>query len=170
MTKGITRRAMLAALPGGLVVMGNIPVRERRPLPQVGEFFRFFDPATETPVVRLTSPATKSLFPALSNRFVSSKRRFLIFSSDRTGRLTPFQLDLRTGRLRELAQTTDLVPHSLCMDEKERSVYFIDKGALTEVALTSLKIQDARRRSKCIQYWTVFFSVRRHETADASSS
>jgi oligogalacturonide lyase len=137
--KGITRRAMFAALPGGLVATSKVPVRERRPLPQVGEFFRFFDPATEAVVVRLTNPATGSLLPAAANRFVSSKRRFLIFSSDRTGKPSPFQLDLRTGRLRQLTQTTDLVPHSLCMDEKERSLYFIDQGALKELALVNLK-------------------------------
>jgi oligogalacturonide lyase len=137
--KGITRRAMFAALPGGLIAASNVTVRERRPLPQVGEFFRFFDPATETPVVRLTNPATTSLLPAASNRFVSSKRRFLIFSSDRTAKLTPFQLDLRTGRLRQLAQTADLIPHSLCMDQSERFLYFIDRGTLREVALANLK-------------------------------
>jgi oligogalacturonide lyase len=132
---------MFAVLPGGLVATGNVPVRERRPLPQVGEFFRFFDPATETLVVRLTNPATSSLLPAASNRFVSSKRRFIIFSSDRTGRPTPFQLELRTGRLRQLAQTADLVPHSLCMEESERFLYFIDRGVVKEVALANLKIR-----------------------------
>jgi oligogalacturonide lyase len=136
---GITRRAMFTALPGGLAVAASTRIKDPRPLPQVGEFFRFVDPTTETVVVRLTNPATTTLLPAPSNRFVSSKRRFLIFSSDRTGRRTPFQLDLRTGRLRQLAQTADLVPHSLCMDEKERFLYLIDRGALKETALTNLK-------------------------------
>jgi oligogalacturonide lyase len=139
--KGITRRAMFTALPGGLVAASSTRTRDPRPLPQVGEFFRFIDPTTETMVVRLTNPATTTLLPAPSNRFVSSKRRFLIFSSDRTGRQTPFQLDLRTGRLRQLARTADLVPHSLCMDEKERFLYLIDRGALKEIALTNLKIR-----------------------------
>jgi oligogalacturonide lyase len=138
-TKGITRRAIFAVLPGGLVPASKVPIRERRPLPQMGEFFRFADPATETLVVRLTNPATNSLLPAASNRFVSSKRRFLIFSSDRTGRPTPFQLDLRTARLRQLAQTADLLPNSLCMEESERFLYFIDEGALKEVALANLR-------------------------------
>jgi oligogalacturonide lyase len=122
-----------------LLAASNVPVRERRPLPQAGEFVRFLDPATETPVVRLTNPATSSLLPAPSNRFISSKRRFLLFSSDRTGTPTPFQLDLRSGRLRQLAQTSGLVARSLCMEDSERFVYFVDRGALKEVAIGNLK-------------------------------
>jgi Tol biopolymer transport system component len=130
---------MFAVLPAGLAAQTKLPVKDPRPLPRAGEFLRFTDPTTETVVVRLTSPGSTSVLPAVSNRFVSSKRRFLIFSSDRTGRLTPFQLDLRTGRPRQLAQTTDLKPHSLCMDEKERLLYLIDQGALKEITLTNLK-------------------------------
>jgi oligogalacturonide lyase len=137
----ITRRAIFAVLPGGLVAASSVRVKNARPLPQAGEFFRFIDPTTETLVIRLTSPKSASFIPAASNRFVSAKRRFLIFSSDRTGRLAPFQVDLRTGRLRQLAQTADLVPHSLCMDENERFLYLIDRGALKEVALANLKIR-----------------------------
>lgn len=132
---------MFAILPGGLAAANNLPIRDPRPLPLGGEFLRFIDPTTEAMVVRLTSPATTSVLPAASNRFVSSKRRFLIFSSERTGRPAPFQLDLRTGRLRQLAKTADLMPHSLCMDEKERLLYLIDQGSLKEVALTNLRIR-----------------------------
>jgi oligogalacturonide lyase len=139
--KGTTRRAILAVLPGGFVAAGNVAVKDPRPLPQVGEFFRFIDPTTEATVVRLTSPASTSLLPAVSNRFVSSKRRFLIFSSDRTGRPSPFQVDLRTGRLRQLTQTAHLLPDSLCMDEKERFLYLIDGGVLKAVGLANLKIR-----------------------------
>lgn len=137
----MTRRAILAVFPGGFVAAANVAVKDARPLPQVGEFVRFIDPATEATVVRLTSPASTSLLTAASNRFISSKRRFLIFSSDRTGRPSPFQLDLRTGRLRQLAQTADLRPDSLCMDERERSLYLIDSGELKEIALANLKIR-----------------------------
>jgi oligogalacturonide lyase len=130
---------MFPVIPGALAAATKLPTKGPRPLPRVGEFVRFIDPTTETVVVRLTSPVSASLLPAISNRFVSSKRRFLIFSSDRTGKPAPFQLDLRTGRLRQLAQTPDLLPHSLCMDQKERFLYLIDQGALKEIALGNLK-------------------------------
>lgn len=134
----MTRRAVLAALPGSLVA-ANLPTKKSRSAVQAGEFFRFLDPVTETPVVRLTNPKTSSLFPAPSNRFVSSKGRFLIFSSDRTGRATPFQLDLRTGVLRQLAETADLMTQSLCLDARARFLYLIDRNVLKEIALANLK-------------------------------
>ncbi len=128
-------------MPAGLAAAATVPVQRSRSQPLPGDFFRFADPVTETLVVRLTDPRTTSILPPASNRFVSSKRRFLIFSSDRSGKPAPFQLDLRTGRLRQLAQTDDLLPESLCMDEKERFVYLIDRSKLCEIALANLKIR-----------------------------
>ncbi len=90
-------------------------------------------------MTRLTSPAAASLLPFPQNRFVSSKRRFLIFSSDRTGKVCPFQLDLRTGALHQLADTPNLSPRSLCLDAKERSIYFIDGKILKEGSLANRK-------------------------------
>ncbi len=139
MRKAITRRAVLSALPGSFAAAANFPVKTTRTLQQASEFVRFIDPTTEALVTRLTNPASASLLPAPSNRFISAKRRFLIFSSDRTGILSPFQVDLRTGRLRQLAQTEKLDARSLCMDEKERFLYFIDQSTLKEVSLATLK-------------------------------
>jgi len=86
----ITRRAMLVLLPASLAAQTGgrsaKPKSRARPLPSVGEFVRFADPDTETLVVRLTSVASASLLPAPSNRFVSVKERFLVFSSNRTGK------------------------------------------------------------------------------------
>ncbi|MBV9304227.1 MAG: PD40 domain-containing protein [Acidobacteriaceae bacterium] len=141
MVDGITRRALLAVLPGGLAAASTVQPKKPLPVAQPGEFVRFIDPATETTVVRLTSPVSTSLLPAPGNRFISSKRRFLIFASDRTGKATPFQLDLRTGRLRQLAQTENLLPHSLCMDETQRFLYLLDRTTLTELSLANLKIR-----------------------------
>ncbi len=128
-------------LPAGLAAATNPAAKKTRPLPNVGEFFRFADPATDTPVVRLTNPATTSLFPAATNRFVSSKRRFLIFSSDRKGKPAPFQLDLRTGALTMLAATADLDTRSLCLDEHGKLVYLLDGGTLKEITLSNKRVR-----------------------------
>ena len=132
---------MLASLPGSLATAGVQVRGKSKPLPRVGEFFRFADPTTEVPVVRLTNPATTSLLPAPTNAFVSVKDRFLVFSSDRTGRVTPFRLDLRTGAVNQIVAAAELVPQSLCLDTQQRSLYYIDGSTLKEVNLSSKKVQ-----------------------------
>ncbi|MDQ2776134.1 MAG: hypothetical protein M3Y57_14635 [Acidobacteriota bacterium] len=133
----MTRRAMLAsALPLGLAAV-TIPSKRAKQLPRVGEFVRFADPTTETTVVRLTALSSSNLFPSPENRFVSAKERFLVFSSNRAGAFAPFRLDLRTGLVRQLAETRGLQPRSLCLDEGERSVFLLDSGELKEVSLLS---------------------------------
>ncbi len=139
MKQGITRRAVLAMLPGGLLAASSKTVHKTRPLPAVGEFVRFADPVTEVPVVRLTNPAIANLLPAATNRFISVKDRFLVFSSNRTGKFAPFRVDLRTGVLRQLASAEALEPRSLCMDKAEKLLYFLDGGSLRRVSLVSKK-------------------------------
>lgn len=136
---------MLVWLPAAVAAQtGRRPTKPKsraRPLPSVGEFVRFADPETETPVVRLTNITSTSLLPAPSNRIVSVKERFLVFSSDRTGKFAPFKVDLRTGVLRQIAVATSLSPLSLCLAPHERSVYFLDGGELKEADLTKAKIE-----------------------------
>ncbi len=135
---------MLALLPAGVLAASKVPVQQRKkskPLPAVGEFVRFTDPTTENPVVRLTRPATTNLLPSSTNHFVSSRERFLVFSSDRTGRFAPFRADLRTGVLEPLGQTADLRPETLRLDAHERAVYLIDGSALKELTLSSRRMR-----------------------------
>ncbi len=139
--RGMTRRAVLAALPACLAGQATRP--KAKPLPTVGEFLRFVDPTTETLVVRLTSLKSANFLPAPTNRFVSVKERYLVFSSDRNGALAPFQVDLRAGTVHQLSNAVNFVPDSLCLDPKERWVYFLDGGRLkrAEVGKKELKKQ-----------------------------
>jgi oligogalacturonide lyase len=132
---------MCGSLSASLLAASTAITKKARPLPAVGEFVRFTDPATENPVVRLTNPASNSLLPAAPNKFVSLRDRFLIFSSDRTGKLAPFRLDLRTGMLEPLAQTTQLEPRSLCLDTTGRLVYLIDGQVLKELSFSTRKMR-----------------------------
>jgi hypothetical protein len=141
--KFLTRRALLAALPACLVAAGQTVPRMRsraKPLPVAGEFSRFTDPTTETSVVRLTSLKSASYLPAAGNRFVSVKDRSLIFSSDRAGLLAPFQVDLRSGAVRQLAAPAQLVPSSLCLDPKEHWLYFLDGEQLVRTDVTKKEV------------------------------
>jgi hypothetical protein len=134
----MTRRSLLALLPAS-VAGSNTFSRREKSATRVGEFVRFLDPTTETPVVRLTDPSHVSLLPAATNRFVSLKDRFLVFSSDRTGRMSPFQVDLHTGVAHQVAETSSLEPESLHLDPAGRMLYLIDRQILKEVNLSSRK-------------------------------
>ncbi len=101
----------------------------------VGEFVRITDPITENPLVRLTTPSSNSLLPDATNRFISLKGRFLIFSSDRNGHFNPFRADLHTGALTQIADTESLRTGSLCLDEQDRMLRFIEGDRLVEMNL-----------------------------------
>jgi len=133
--RGITRRHLVLGFPALLVAAGADTKRPKAPPPS-GSFFRFADPVTETPVVRLTNPQFTSYLPAETNHFISVKDHFLVFSSDSAGPLAPFQLDLRTGTITQLAKPQALRAESLCLNRKRSSVYLLDSDALLEVSLT----------------------------------
>src|ERR1700683_4177156 len=58
--------------------------------------FRYADPSTEFPVLRLTDPAYTSILPAGYNRPIS-KHNFLLFASNITGRYEAFRMDLKNN-------------------------------------------------------------------------
>ncbi|HEX4169742.1 MAG TPA: hypothetical protein VHZ55_30120 [Bryobacteraceae bacterium] len=133
-----TRRRLLKLVPGGLLAAAAPVIGRSQTFPRAGEFVRFADPTTETPVVRLTSPAYRNLLPAPNNRFLLSRARTLFFSSDRVnGRLSPCELDLKTGSIRLLLETSALDPASLAVDAAGRSLYFLEEGALSETPVNS---------------------------------
>ncbi len=51
--------------------------------------------------------------------------------------MSPFQIDLRSGVIRQLAETNSLDPSSLTLDAQGRSLYFLDGGTLSEIALSN---------------------------------
>lgn len=151
---------MLASIPGGL--LASVPLAKRaRPLPGVGEFVRLIDPITETPVVRLTSLASNSFFPAPTNQFVSARDRFLIFASDRSGALAPFHLDLHSGAVAQLANPGNLIAASLCLNQRRTALYFLDGDKLREVTL-------ANRKTRTLADGVSAYSELPAKTGDAS--
>ncbi|MBV8072359.1 MAG: PD40 domain-containing protein [Acidobacteriaceae bacterium] len=138
MRERVSRRAVMALLPPGLAAaLSN--TKSVRPLPAVGEFTRFVDPATENFIVRLTAPTSNSVLPAAPNLFVSSKHRILVCSSDRSGKFMPYQVDLRTGVVKRIAETSELDPRSLALVEKKQVVWFRDADALVEAEIQGKK-------------------------------
>lgn len=127
----------MSLLAGSLTAAAANTAKKTRPLPALGEFVRFIDPVTESVVVRLTSLASNSFLPSSPNRFISSKDRVLVFSSDRQGKLMPYEVDLRAGVSRHINETARLDPDSLNLLEKRRVICFRDGDNLIESELGS---------------------------------
>ncbi len=142
MNFGISRRALLSAFPLALAApnplgaQGKPLPKKAKPLPRVGEFAREVDPVTENTVVRLTAVSSVSLLPFARNHFVSARERLLLFASDRGGRFAPYAIDLRTGAIRQIVDTANLVPRSLTLDHQEKSAFFLDSDNLFEANLS----------------------------------
>ncbi len=137
MSRHLSRRSFLCALPLGLAAQEKqSALKKPRQLPNAGEFVRITDPTTENTVVRLTSTASASLLPLQRNRFISARQRTLLFASNRSGRFAPYQIDLRTGAIKQLADTPHFNPRSLCFDHQEKLALYLDSETLYEVPLT----------------------------------
>lgn len=135
MINGLSRRAFLGVLPLGLAAQTKQLSKKSKPLPSAGEFVRFTDPLTENPIVRLTSLNSTNRLPAPRNRFLSTRERILLFASNRTGHFAPFQMDLRTGAVRQFADAAKLDPQSLCLDRSEKTCRYLDGDSLIEAPL-----------------------------------
>ena len=136
----MTRRGLFSAFSTGCLTLAlegqTVPKKTGARLPsKVGEFVAYLDPATENIVVRLTDPAHTSHVPAAQNRHVARRSQLLLLSNDRHGALAPFSLDLRTGTLRQLAETKALKPDTLLFDSTDKSCLFIDGDLLIQVSL-----------------------------------
>jgi oligogalacturonide lyase len=89
----------------------------------------------------LTSPASAALLPLPENRFVSIKDRFVVISSNRSGAFAPYQVDLRSGLVRQLTDTAKLRPRSLMLDATERNLLFLDGTDLRVYSFGSKRVR-----------------------------
>lgn len=88
------------------------------------EWRRYPDPATDLEVLRLTDPAHPSYLPAAYNRAIARAAAFLLLASDRGAGLQPFALALQDGALRQLTETAELDPRSLCLTPDGKAFCF----------------------------------------------
>jgi oligogalacturonide lyase len=105
---------------------------------------RFADPSTEFPVVRLTDPQYSSLLPRHYNNAVSRKN-FLIYSSDMSGRMEVYRMDLKSGVSHELTDAMDLEPRAVSLSTDERSLFYMDGRSLQSMALSGMRNREVYR-------------------------
>jgi len=106
--------------------------RERFP----AEIFNYPDPATEFTVFRLTDPAHESRLASAGQRVTTRDGLFLFYSSDRTGTVQAYRMNLRTGESERLTSAAQLRRDTLALlPGEDRLVYFDSEWLmLAEVA------------------------------------
>jgi len=128
----VTRRTVVHAL-GVSLLAGGLEQSE------VVEMRRYADPATEFDVLRLTDPAHSSRIAAPPRRAFDRRGRIMVFASDAGGSWQPWLMELRTGRMRQLARVEGLDCGSLTFSADDREVIFSHSGGLGAIALTNQK-------------------------------
>jgi oligogalacturonide lyase len=136
----LTRRNLLLGLPAcafaAEITKGHTVPTEAR---------KFADSATELDVVRLTDPEHTSLMTAPWLRSISRNQGFLMYSSDRTGSMQAWRMELKTGESRLLTEAEALDPASLALSPDERSFFYWDGNALKRCYFTGVRTADVYR-------------------------
>jgi oligogalacturonide lyase len=108
------------------------------------DLFRFPDPSTEFPVIRLTDPQYPSFLPRHYNSAISRKN-FLVFSSTMSGRAEAYRMDLKSGASRQLTEAMDLDPRAFSLSGDERSLFYVDGRSLQVLTLSNLRNREVYR-------------------------
>jgi oligogalacturonide lyase len=109
--------------------------------------FRYPDPSTEFPVARLTDPAHSSILPA-SYQHPISKRNFMLYASDMTGRFEAFRMDLKSGQSKQLTDAEKLNPACLALLPDDRGFCYVDGDRVFESGMSMLHPREVYRISE----------------------
>ena len=119
-----TRRDLLV-----LAALASPVARAARAFPS--ELKRLTDPATEFPIVRLTSPEFNANLPTLASRFISHKSNFLLYASDRAGaKIAIYKLDLKSGENTSVAEGTAIEPRFAALTPDDHSCCYADGDSM----------------------------------------
>jgi len=140
-----TRRWLLSAAPAACLATLTDKAHADKSKPLPSAYFRYNDPSTEFPVLRLTDPAFTSFLPAHYGRAVSRKSSFLLYASDVAGRMEAFRLEAKGGVSHQLTEQEGLDPFSLTLAADERTFCCLAAGRLLSVNLGSGKVREVYR-------------------------
>ena len=147
----ITRRLFVASMAGAGVCRA---ADKGQAYPS--EAKRYADEATENYVVRLTDPAHQSWLPAYYGRPISRKSDFLIYSSDRSGAVQAYRLDLKNGQSRALTAAPDLVTASLTLSPDEREFAYLSERSMYMSRLNGGHTREVYRLEEGFNFGTGF--------------
>ncbi len=135
-----TRRSVLCGFAGMTL---PAPAQNRAILPS--ESVRYIDPATESSVVRLTSPDYSSSLPPYSSDAAGRSGAGLIYSADRIGTWQVYRMDLKTGQSQQLTEAVALDASTVCQLFDERSICYFDGPSLRQTFLSTLRTRELYR-------------------------
>ncbi len=134
---GIPSRRTFLALAAGSACVAQ-PAANVRGETLSSDAKRYLDPTTEFPLLRMTEPTYNSYLTASFNRGISG-RNFLLFSSDRQGKLDAYRLDLRNGQWRRLTNAEHLDPASLILLPDDRGFCYVDGNSIRSSDFSKLR-------------------------------
>ena len=129
-----TRRRLLAFLAGA-----GLAAADQAGIVYPPEVEEYLDPATELPVVRLTSPQVSSYLPVYGSSPLGRNNDFLIYCSDRSGSWQCYRLDFKTAESRAITAAPNLDREAVCLSYDERSICYFDGGFLRQTFLSGLR-------------------------------
>jgi oligogalacturonide lyase len=140
-----TRRWLLSAAPAACLAALTNKAEADKTKPVPSAYFRYNDPSTEFPVIRLTDPSFTSFLPAHYARAVSRKSTFLLYASDVTGRMEAFRMEAKGGVSHQLTELEDLEPRSLTLAADEHTFCCLAAQKLLSVNLGNGKVREVYR-------------------------
>jgi oligogalacturonide lyase len=111
-------------------------------------FYRYSDPSTEFRVLRLTDAGFTSLMPAHYQHGLARRGNWLLFSSDLSGRMEGYRMDLKTGVAHQISEEEGLVPASLTFTPDERAVCCLARDRLLLISLASDRVREVYRAER----------------------
>jgi oligogalacturonide lyase len=109
------------------------------------EIKRYPDPATELDVYRMTDPAHQSWLPASYQRAVSRRDSFIIYSSDRSGSLQAYRMEVKNGQSHLLTRAQNLVRESLTLAPDEHNFYYLDGSSVFLASASGVHTREVHR-------------------------
>lgn len=107
--------------------------------------YRYSDPSTEFQVLRLTDPSHISRLPPHYSRPAPRHGNYLLYSSDVTGRMEGYRIDLKTGISYQFTEMEGLDPASLNLTPDDRAVCCTAGGRMLLVNLANLRYREVYR-------------------------
>ena len=123
---GLSRRTFLGGAIGSIPLVGANRKGTRLEMPEV----EIDDPLTERKTFRLTDPDVLFHLPHFHHRFLSRKNDAILLGGELDGTRQIFEYDLNRGRLTQLTEGPGVNTYSATLDNRGRTLYYIQGDAL----------------------------------------